>query len=196
MFILPELPYAKNALEPYISEETLEYHYGKHHQGYVNKLNELVKGTSFESEESLLVDEEMIKTAAGSVFNNAAQIWNHHFYWQCLTPKGNKNPSGSLMIEIEKTFGSFNNFKTAFNNSALSNFGSGWTWLVKNSDNKLEIVNTSNADNPIINRQKPLLTCDVWEHAYYIDYRNNRAEYLENLWSIINWTFVEENYEK
>ncbi|OGT21391.1 MAG: superoxide dismutase [Gammaproteobacteria bacterium RIFCSPHIGHO2_02_FULL_42_13] len=185
-FTLPPLPYKKDALVPHISAETIEYHYGKHHQAYVNKLNDLVKGTAFENVNSL---EDIIKKASGGIFNNAAQIWNHSFYWQCLTPNKTHIPD-ALDTAITKTFGSMEQFKTAFIEKAMGNFGSGWTWLVKNTDGTLEIVNTSNANNPLTDNKKPLLTCDIWEHAYYIDYRNARAKYLEEFWRIINWTFV------
>ena len=177
---LPILPFAQDALSPFISAETLEYHYGKHHQTYVNNLNKLISGTEF-AEKSL---EEIIKTATGGIFNNAAQVWNHSFYWLCLTPKIGGAPTGELAQAIQKDFESLANFKTRFTESALSLFGSGWTWLVKDQNGKLLIVNTSNADNPIKAGQKPLLTCDIWEHAYYIDYRNARAKYLEAFWQI------------
>lgn len=187
-FTLMKLPYAMNALEPYISKETLEYHYGKHHQGYVNKLNDMIQGSELAGK-SL---EELIKNNTGGIFNNAAQIWNHNFYWQCLTPKGKHKPGGKLLTAITETFGSFEEFKKEFNKNALANFGSGWTWLVKKADGSLAIVNTGNAGNPITDNEKPLLTCDVWEHAYYIDYRNERAKYLDNFWNLVNWKFVEE----
>jgi Fe-Mn family superoxide dismutase len=188
--VLPELPYAENALEPHISAETLQYHYGKHHATYVDKLNGLVKGTDFESS-SL---EELIMSADGGIFNNAAQVWNHTFYWNCLGPNAGGAPQGELAEAINKTFGSFDEFKDLFSTSAANNFGSGWTWLVKNSHGELEIVNTSNAANPMTQDKKPLLTCDVWEHAYYIDYRNARPKYLEAFWNLVNWDFVASNY--
>jgi len=188
-FELPPLPYAKNALEPYISAETLEYHYGKHHQAYVTKLNELVAGTP-NADKSL---EEIVKTSSGGLFNQAAQVWNHTFYWNCLSPKGGQ-PSGALAKAIDAKFGSFDKFKETFNAQAVGNFGSGWTWLIKTADGGVDIVNTSNADTPIAHGQTPLLTVDVWEHAYYIDYRNARAKYLENIWNIINWDFVARNF--
>jgi Fe-Mn family superoxide dismutase len=187
---LPELPYAKNALEPHISEETLEYHYGKHHATYVTKLNNLIEGTEFES----MPLEDIIKKATGGTFNNAAQVWNHSFYWNCLSPEGGGEPEGELAVAIEKTFNSFSEFKEKFSEAAAGNFGSGWTWLVKNTDGNLEIVNTSNAGNPLTDGQQPLLTCDVWEHAYYIDYRNARPKYLEAFWNLANWKFVTENF--
>ncbi|WP_062266327.1 superoxide dismutase [Fe] [Endozoicomonas arenosclerae] len=189
-FELPALPYARDALAPHISEETLDYHYGKHHKTYVDKLNGLVAGTELESK-SL---EEIIKTSEGGIFNNAAQIWNHTFYWNCLSPNGGGAPAGELADAINKAFGSFEEFVAAFNDKAVNNFGSSWTWLVKNSDGSVEIVNTSNAGTPLTTDQKPLLTCDLWEHAYYIDYRNVRPEYLKNFWALVNWDFAAANY--
>lgn len=189
-FELPNLPYAQNALEPHISAETIEYHYGKHHQTYVNNLNNLVPGTEFEGK-SL---EDIITKSSGGVFNNAAQIWNHTFYWNCLTPNAKDDVSGDLAAAIDSKFGSFSEFKEQFTKSATTNFGSGWTWLVKNSDNSIEIVNTSNAGCPLTDGQTPLLTCDVWEHAYYIDYRNARPKYLESFWALVNWDFVAANF--
>ncbi len=186
---LPELPYAKNALEPHISAETLEYHYGKHHATYVDKLNGLVPGTEFENS-SL---EEIIKKAKGGIFNNGAQIWNHTFYWNCMSPDGGGNPSGELGKAIEGAFGDYSTFKNQFSESAATNFGSGWTWLVKNPDGKLEIINTGNAGNPLTDGKQPLLTCDVWEHAYYIDYRNARPKYIEAFWNLVNWDFAVQN---
>jgi len=186
-FTLPVLPYDKKALEPYISAETLEYHYGKHHQAYVDNLNKLIVGTEFA--DSKLTD--IIKKAKGGIFNNAAQVWNHTFYWNCLSP-ASKEPSGNLITLLNKSFGSFDNFKELFTKAAMSHFGSGWAWLLQ-KDGILEIVSTSNADNPIVAGKIPLLTCDVWEHAYYIDYRNARAKYLEAFWKIVNWEFVEKN---
>ena len=187
---LPSLPYDKNALEPTISQETLEYHYGKHHQTYVTNLNNLIPGTEFENA-SL---EDMIKKSSGGIFNNAAQVWNHTFYWNCLSPNGGGEPSGDLAAAINNTFSNFADFKQKFSTSAATNFGSGWTWLVKNSDGTLEIVNTSNAGNPMTDGKVPLLTIDVWEHAYYIDYRNARPKYLEEIWKIVNWDFVASNF--
>ncbi|HHH38768.1 MAG TPA: superoxide dismutase [Fe] [Sedimenticola sp.] len=187
---LPALPYAKDALAPTISEETLEYHYGKHHQTYVTNLNNLIPGTEFENA-SL---EEIIKKASGGIFNNGAQVWNHTFYWNCLTPNGSGAPSGDLAAAIDSTFGSFEEFKKQFSTSGATNFGSGWTWLVKNADGGLEIVNTSNAGNPMTDGKTPLLTIDVWEHAYYIDYRNARPKYLEEVWKLVNWDFVAKNF--
>ncbi|HEY9036584.1 MAG TPA: superoxide dismutase [Fe] [Pseudomonadales bacterium] len=184
-FELPALPYAQDALAPHISKETLEYHYGKHHQAYVTNLNNLIKGTEFESK-SL---EDIIKSASGGLFNNAAQVWNHTFYWNCLSPKATE-PKGALLDAINKAFGSVDAFKEKFTASCVGNFGSGWTWLVKNAKGELEIVNTSNAGCPLTAGQTPLLTCDVWEHAYYVDYRNARPKYVETFWKIVNWDFV------
>ncbi|MCP4522805.1 MAG: superoxide dismutase [Candidatus Gracilibacteria bacterium] len=189
---LPELPYAMDALEPHISQETLEFHYGKHHNTYVVKLNGLIEGTEY-ADKNL---EEIIKNSTGSIFNNAAQIWNHTFYWNGLTGDSQKTPKGELLQSIQRDFGSFEEFQTTFTNSAINNFGSGWTWLVLNEENKLEIVNTSNAQTPITTDKKPLLTCDVWEHAYYIDFRNVRPEYLKAFWEIVNWDFVEKQFQK
>jgi Fe-Mn family superoxide dismutase len=187
---LPPLPYEKNALEPHISAETLEYHYGKHHQTYVTNLNKLIPGTEFENK-SL---EEIIKSASGGIFNNAAQVWNHTFYWNCLSPNGGGEPGGDLSQAINAAFGSFSAFKEKFSTSAATNFGSGWTWLVKNADGSVEIVNTSNAGTPMTQGKTALLTCDVWEHAYYIDYRNARPKYVEAFWNLVNWDFVASNY--
>lgn len=186
-FILPELPYAHDALKPYISKETLNYHYGKHHQSYVNNLNKFAEADSSLAEKTL---EEIILSATGGVFNNAAQVWNHTFYWQCLNPNGGGEPTGTLAKSIAHTFGSFASFKEQFSTSAATNFGSGWTWLVKNSDGKLKIVNTGNAGNPLTEGLTPILTCDVWEHAYYIDYRNARPEYIKSFWHLVNWEFA------
>tara|TARA_R110002050_G_scaffold1244_4_gene8597 strand:+ start:31438 stop:32019 length:582 start_codon:yes stop_codon:yes gene_type:complete len=189
-FELPPLPYADNALEPTISAETISFHYGKHHQSYVTNLNNLVPGTEFEN--STL--EEIIMKASGGIFNNAAQIWNHTFYWNGLTPNGKDAVSGDLATAIDATFGSFAEFKAKFSTSAATNFGSGWTWLVKNADGSLAIVNTSNAGSPLTSGQTPLLTCDVWEHAYYIDFRNARPKYVESFWGLVNWDFVAANF--
>ncbi|MFM2481213.1 superoxide dismutase [Fe] [Celerinatantimonas sp. YJH-8] len=189
-FELPALPYAKDALEPHISAETLEYHYGKHHQTYVTKLNSLIEGTDFAGK-SL---EEIIKSSTGGIFNNAAQVWNHTFYWNCLAPNAGGEPTGELATAIVAEFGSIADFKTKFNESAAGNFGSGWTWLVKTAEGKLAIVNTSNAANPLTDGVTPLLTVDVWEHAYYIDYRNSRPNYLNGYWELVNWEFVAANF--
>jgi len=189
---LPELPYAKTALEPHISAETLEYHHGKHHAAYVDKLNKLVPGTKFEN----ATLEEIIKNSSGGIFNNGAQTWNHSFYWNCLSPDGGGQPDDDLAKAIDQAFGGYEKFKDRFSEAASTNFGSGWTWLVKNPDGKLEIVNTANAGNPLTEDKHPLLTCDVWEHAYYIDYRNARPKYIEAFWNLVSWTFVAENYSK
>jgi Fe-Mn family superoxide dismutase len=188
-FELPALPYEKDALEPHISAETLDYHYGKHHATYVTKLNGLVEGTDLESK-SL---EEIVKTSEGGVFNNAAQVWNHTFYWNCLSPNGGGEPTGALADAIVAKWGSFEDFQAAFNDKAVNNFGSSWTWLVKNADGSLEIVNTSNAGTPMTNGQTALLTVDLWEHAYYIDYRNVRPDYLKGFWALVNWDFANQN---
>ncbi len=187
---LPQLPYAMDALQPYISKETLEYHYGKHHAAYVNNLNKLVDGTAF-ANASL---EEIIKSADGGVFNNGAQVWNHTFYWNCMSPEGNREPSGALLNAIKSDFGSFEEFKDKFSKAAATLFGAGWAWLVKDTAGKLEIVQESNAGNPIRSGLEPIMTCDVWEHAYYIDYRNARPKYLEAFWSLVNWEFAAENF--
>ncbi|NWF35492.1 Fe-Mn family superoxide dismutase [Mariprofundus sp. KV] len=188
-FELPALPYARDALVPHISEETLDYHYGKHHNTYVTNLNNLIAGT--EHENSSL--EEIILNSTGGLFNNAAQVWNHTFYWNCLSPQGGGEPAGALAEAINETFGSFEVFREKFTTSAATNFGAGWTWLVKNEDGGLEIINTSNAANPMTDGYNPLLTCDVWEHAYYIDYRNARPVYLQAFWKLVNWKFVSDN---
>ncbi len=187
---LPPLPFAKNALAPHISEETLEYHYGKHHQAYVTNLNKLIVGTEFENA-SL---EDIIKKAEGGIFNNGAQVFNHTFYWNCMSPDGGGKPEGALAEAIDKAFGSFEAFKEKFSQTAVTTFGSGWAWLVKNADGSLEIMSTGNAGNPLREGKTPLLTCDVWEHAYYIDYRNARPKYVENFWNLVNWKFAEKNF--
>ncbi|HEX7747433.1 MAG TPA: superoxide dismutase [Fe] [Bordetella sp.] len=186
---LPPLPYAMDALAPHISKETLEFHYGKHHQAYVTNLNNLIPGTEFEN----LSLEEIVKKSSGGVFNNAAQVWNHTFYWNGMKPQGGGAPSGKLGDAIKAKWGSFDAFKEAFTKSAVGNFGSGWTWLVKKPDGSLDIVNTSNAATPLTTADVPLLTCDVWEHAYYIDTRNARPKYLENFWALVNWDFAAKN---
>lgn len=187
---LPELPYALNALEPHISQETLEYHYGKHHSAYVDKLNGLIGGTEFENEPL----EAIIKKADGAIFNNAAQVWNHSFYWNCLSPNGGGEPTGDVGSAIKEFFGDFSIFRQKFTDAATGNFGSGWTWLIKTPEGLLEVVNTDDALNPMTNGYQPLLTCDVWEHAYYIDYRNARPQYLEAFWNLVNWDFVVRNH--
>ncbi len=190
-FSLPELPYEKNALEPHISAETLEYHYGKHHQTYVDKLNGLVEGSDFAGK-SL---EEIVRSSDGGVFNNAAQVWNHTFYWHCLSPNGGGEPGGKLGELIARDFGSFGDFKSKFTDTAINTFGSGWAWLVQTPEGKLEITSTSNAQTPLTGSAKPLLTCDVWEHAYYIDYRNARPKYMDAFWNLVNWDFVNANLD-
>lgn len=190
-FELPALPYAKDALQPHMSQETLEYHYGKHHNTYVTKLNGLVPGTEYEGK-SL---EDIITSApAGPVFNNAAQIWNHTFFWNSLSPNGGGQPTGALADAINEKWGSFEAFQEAFNDKAVNNFGSCWTWLVKNSDGSIEIVNTSNAGTPMTEGQTALITVDLWEHAYYIDYRNARPDYLKGFWALANWDFAAANF--
>jgi len=188
---LPALPYAMDALAPHISKETFEFHYGKHHQAYVTNLNNLIKGTEFESA-SL---EEIIKKSSAGIFNNSAQVWNHTFFWHSMKPGGGGAPSGALAAAIDKKWGSFDAFKDAFTKSAVGNFGSGWTWLVKKPDGTVDIVNTSNAATPVTGADKPLLTLDVWEHAYYIDYRNARPKFVETfLASLANWDFAAKNF--
>ncbi len=189
-FTLPELPYPKDALEPHISQETLEYHHGKHHAAYVNKLNDMIEGTEF-ADKSL---EDIVKSADGGLFNQAAQVWNHSFYWNSLSPNGGGEPTGAAATAIADAFGSFDEFKEAFNAKATGNFGSGWTWLVKKGDGSVAIVNTDDAQTPLTDDSlKPVLTCDVWEHAYYIDYRNSRPDYLKAFWQLVNWDFVNTN---
>lgn len=185
-FELPKLPYALDALEPHISKQTLEFHYGKHHQAYVNNLNNLVPGTEFENS-SL---EEIVMKASGGIFNNGAQVWNHTFYWNCLKPNGGGKPSGKLAEAIDTAFGSFDEFKQKFSTAAATLFGSGWAWLVKNADGSLAIVQESNAGNPLRNGLTPLLTCDVWEHAYYIDQQNKRPDYIASFWNLVDWDAV------
>lgn len=187
---LPPLPYPMDGLQPYISQETLEYHYGKHHQAYVTNLNNLIKDTEFK-DASL---EAIVTKSSGGIFNNAAQVWNHTFFWQCMKPKGGGAPSGALAAAIKARWGSFDNFKEEFAKNGVGNFGSGWTWLVKKTDGSVGIVNTSNAGTPLTGSDKPLMTCDVWEHAYYIDYRNARAKFVEAFWNVVNWDFVEQNF--
>ena len=187
---LPQLPYAKDALAPHMSAETFEYHYSKHHQAYVTNLNNLIKGTEYEN-----LDLEAIvkKAPAGGVYNNAAQVWNHSFFWNCMKPNGGGAPTGALAAAIDAKWGSFDAFKEAFTKSCVGNFGSSWTWLVKKADGSLDIVNTSNAATPLTTSDTPLLTCDLWEHAYYIDYRNARPKYLEAFWALVNWDFATAN---
>ncbi|GAB6048113.1 superoxide dismutase [Fe] [Methyloparacoccus murrellii] len=187
---LPPLPYEKTALEPFITAETLEYHYGKHHQAYVTNLNNLIVGTEFED----LPLEEIVRKSSGGIFNNAAQVWNHTFYWSCMKPNGGGQPTGALAEAIDKAFGSFDAFKEAFTKCAVTTFGSGWAWLVRNADGSLALVSTGNAGCPLTSGQTPLLTCDVWEHAYYIVYRNARPKYVEDFFGVINWDFVAANF--
>ena len=187
---LPELPYEKDALKPFISEETLQYHYGKHHQGYVDKLNGLLPGSRFEDADLI----SMIKNAEGGIFNNAAQVWNHTFYFETFSADGRREPAGELAEAINASFGSFEKFKEEFGASAAGLFGSGWAWLVKNNNGSLSIVQKANAENPLSDGLKPLLTCDVWEHAYYIDYRNKRPEYIKSFWEIIDWDIIASRY--
>jgi len=187
---LPDLPYSKDALEPHISRETLEFHYGKHHNAYVVNLNGMIEGTEF-AKASL---EDTVKRSSGPIFNNAAQIWNHTFYWHCLSPNGGGEPGGDLAAAITKAFGSFDGFKKEFSDKAVKLFGSGWAWLVKRPDGSLAISQTSNAGTPLTGDDVPLLTCDVWEHAYYIDYRNARPKYVEAFWNLVNWDFAASNF--
>lgn len=187
---LPALPFAIDALEPHISKETLEFHHGKHHNTYVVKLNDAIPGTEFEN----MSLEDIIKKSSGGVFNNAAQIWNHTFYWNCLSPNAGGEATGAVADAINAAFGSFENFKAEFTNAALTNFGSGWTWLVKKPDGTVALENTSNAGCPLTGENTPLLTADVWEHAYYIDYRNARPSYMEAFWNLVNWDFVNANF--
>ncbi len=190
--VLPELPWPRNSLAPRISEETIEYHYGRHHKTYVDNLNRLIKGTEFE-DKSL---EDIVKGSSGGIFNNSAQVWNHTFFWNCLSPQGGGEPTGELAQAINKSFGSFSQFKEQFTNAAVSLFGSGWAWLVKNPDGSLTIEALSNAGTPLKEGKQALLTCDVWEHAYYIDYRNARPKFVEAFWELANWNFVAVNFKK
>jgi Fe-Mn family superoxide dismutase len=187
---LRPLPYALDALKPHLSRETLEFHHGKHHRAYVNKLNELVQGTRFEKA-SL---EEIVRDASGPIFNNAAQVWNHDFYWDSLSPDGGGKPNGEIGRAITAAFGSFAEFKEKFSEAAEGRFGSGWAWLTLDAGGSLEVSSTSNADTPLKSGKTALLTCDVWEHAYYIDYRNARPEYVKAFWHLVNWEFVERNW--
>ena len=188
---LPALPYAKDALTPHLTAETFDYHYGKHHQAYVTNLNNLIPGTEFEN----LSLEDIVKKASGGIYNNAAQVWNHTFFWNCMKPNGGGAPTGTLAAAIDKKWGSIDDFKKAFQTSAVGNFGSGWTWLVKKADGSLDIVNMGAAGNPLTTADKPLLCVDVWEHAYYIDYRNMRPKFVETfLGNLVNWEFVTKNF--
>ena len=184
---LPPLPYAMDALEPHISKETLEYHYGKHHASYVANLNKMTDGSA-DADKDL---DALVRSSSGGIFNNAAQIWNHTFYWNCLSPNGGGKPTGEIAAAIDSAFGSFDKFREEFNKRAAGNFGSGWTWLVKKNDGSVAITDTSNAGTPLTDSSvTPLLTVDVWEHAYYIDYRNSRPDYLAAFWKLVNWDFV------
>jgi Fe-Mn family superoxide dismutase len=189
---LPELPYAMDALQPHMSKETFEFHYAKHHQAYVTNLNNLIKGTEHENAG---LEDIVRKAPAGGLFNNAAQVWNHTFFWHCMKPGGGGKPGGALAAAIDKKWGSLDAFKEAFHKSAVGNFGSGWTWLVKKPDGSVDIVNTSNAGTPLTTSDKALLTVDVWEHAYYVDYRNRRPDFVKTfLDSLVNWGFAEKNF--
>ncbi len=191
-FELPELPYGSNALAPAISVETIEFHYGKHHQAYVNNLNGLIPGTEYEPADL----ETIIKKADGAIFNNAAQVWNHTFYFESFSPDGIRVPEGTLAEEINKSFGSFDSFRDAFSKSASTLFGSGWAWLAAKDDGTLVIMQEANAGNPLRHGLKPLLTCDVWEHAYYIDYRNRRPDYINAFWEILDWKVISDRYSR
>ena len=186
---LPPLPYAADALAPHISRETLEYHHGKHHRAYVDKLNQLIAGTEYEE----MALEEIVRRATGDIFNNAAQAWNHTFYWHCLSPRGGGEPATGFGSDLNAAFTSFAKFKDKFSKAAVKQFGSGWAWLVRKQTGQLAIVTTSNADTPLRRGHTPLLTCDVWEHAYYIDYRNARPDYVSAFWNLVNWDFVSQN---
>ncbi len=195
---LPPLPYDLRDLEPYISEETLMFHYGKHHKNYVDKCNELIKGTVYDT---MKLEEIITRTAnkdgkERAIFNNASQAWNHTFFWNCLTPQPKSQPSGAFHKNIETHFNNLESFVDKFTNSAVKIFGSGWNWLVKNHDDSLSIVSYSNAESPLAHGQIPLLTCDVWEHAYYLDYQNDRKAFLKNFWNVVDWKFVEVNFER
>lgn len=193
-FELPPLPYAKNALEPHVSKETLEFHHGKHHAKYVKTLNQLVSGTEFAS---MPLEEIVRKAEPGKLFDNAGQHWNHSFFWNCLSPDGGKDPAGELRSALEKQFGSVDDFRKKFTEAANAIFGSGWAWLVRESDGKLAVQTTANAENPLIHRKTmPLLTCDMWEHAYYLDYRNEKKKWLEAFWNVVDWEFVASQLKK
>jgi Fe-Mn family superoxide dismutase len=187
---LPPLPYGMNALEPHVSRETLEFHYGKHHQTYVTKLNELIKGTEFENAPL----EEIVRKSQGGIFNNAAQTWNHTFFWHSMSPNGGGKPGGQLQKAIDSAFGSFEEFREKFSAAAVAVFGAGWAWLVKHPDGTVGIDTTANAFTPLASDNKPLLTLDVWEHAYYIDYRNKRPDFVSAYWNVVNWDFASRNF--
>jgi len=188
---LPDLPYAKNALEPQISAETLDYHHDKHHAAYVTNLNKLIEGTEFEN---MPLEHIIMQAPQGGLFNNAAQVWNHTFYWNCLSPDGGGKPRGEMLQAIEAKWGSFESFKEEFSKCAVGTFGSGWAWLVKKPDGSLDLASTSNAGCPLTSPDIPLLTCDVWEHAYYVDYRNARPKYVDAFWNLVNWDFVAQRF--
>jgi len=190
VFKLPELPYSMDALKPHISAETLEYHHGKHHKAYVDKLNDLIKNSKFEGAQ---LDEILMKAEPGPLFNNAEQHWNHSFYWKSMAPKAGGKPKGPIAGEIDKGFGSFEEFKKKFSEIADGHFGSGWAWLVRAKDGSIQVVATHDAGCPVREGQTPIITCDVWEHAYYIDYRNERAKYVDAYWKLVNWDFANEN---
>jgi superoxide dismutase, Fe-Mn family len=189
--ILPELPFARDALEPHMSRETLDFHYGKHHKAYVDKANKLIAGTEFEN----MALEEIVLKSSGTLFDQAAQAWNHTFFWNSLTPDPSQ-PGRNLVDALVRQFGGLDDFRKLFTDTAVATFGSGWTWLVRDSDGSLAVLSTSNAGNPLPHGRKPLLTCDVWEHAYYIDYRNARPQYLEHFWQLVNWAFIEDNFSQ
>lgn len=191
-YSLPPLPYAESALEPHISRETVHFHYAVHHRGYVDKLNKLIPDSEF-ADSSL---EEIVMNSSGDIFNNAGQVWNHNFYWQCLSPNGGGSPETALAEALRDKFGSLQNFQTAFTKQAEGLFGSGWVWLIQNPDGALNIIYTGNAGCPIRSGHRPLLTCDMWEHAYYIDYRNRRPDYMRGFWQLVNWQFVESRYRQ
>lgn len=188
-FELPELPFAKDALAPHISEETFDYHHGKHHKKYVDTTNKLIDGTEYADMEL----ENIIKKADGTLFNNAAQTWNHTFFWNCLSPNSGGTPKGKIADAIEKSFGSFDKFKDEFSTKAAKLFGSGWAWLVQNDDGSLKIVQKQNAGTPLTENENPIITLDVWEHAYYIDYRNARPKFIDHFWELVNWDFANNN---
>jgi Fe-Mn family superoxide dismutase len=191
-FELPKLPYALDALQPYISKETLEFHYGKHHQAYINNLNNLIPGTKFENAGL----EQIIREADGGIYNNGAQVWNHTFYFLSFSPQGTREPSGKLAQTINKQYGSFESFREQFSKAAASLFGSGWAWLAKKEDQTLEIIQESNAGNPLKNGLLPLITCDVWEHAYYLDYQNKRPDYIQAFWNVLDWDVISARFEE
>ena len=189
---LPDLPYAKDALEPHISAETLEYHWGKHHRKYVDTLNELISGTEFADAR---LEDIVGNAGAGPIFNNGAQVWNHAFYWKCLSPEGGGRPEGAVAKAIDSSFGSFDKFRDEFSDAAKSVFGSGWAWLINTGNDVISIQTMPNAETPLMHGRIALLTCDMWEHAYYLDYRNDKGGYLDAFWKLVNWDFVNERLE-